>query len=108
MARPRADDYEAKRQLIRERAAELFADHGFARTSIADVARACQCTKSLIYHYFDSKQAILHDLLAAHMDGLSRAVPICCCTPTFQLWLRVVLMSYGTVMYSAYRFWENG
>ena len=74
MARPRADDYEAKRQLIRERAAELFAEHGFARTSITDIARACQCTKSLIYHYFDSKQAILYDLLAAHMDGLSRTV----------------------------------
>ncbi len=74
MARPRAVDYEEKRQLIRDRAAELFAARGFAETSIADIARACRCTKSLIYHYFDSKQSILYDLLSAHMDGLLRAV----------------------------------
>ena len=74
MGRPRAEDYEAKRELIRERAAELFAERGFAQTSISDVARACECTKSLIYHYFDSKQSILHDLLSAHMDRLTHAV----------------------------------
>ena len=70
MARPQADDYAEKQQLIRDRAAELFAARGFAGASIADVAAACGCAKSLIYHYFDSKEEILSDLLEAHVRAL--------------------------------------
>jgi AcrR family transcriptional regulator len=72
MARPRAADYDAKRQLIRDRAAELFAARGFAATSIADIARACDVTKSLVYHYFRAKDDILYDLLAEHVGRLER------------------------------------
>lgn len=70
MARPQAEDYGEKQQLIRDRAAELFAARGFAGASIADVATACGCAKSLIYHYFDSKEEILSDLLEAHVRAL--------------------------------------
>jgi AcrR family transcriptional regulator len=70
MARPQADDYGEKQQLIRDRAAELFAARGFAGASIADVAAACGCAKSLIYHYFNSKEEILFDLLEAHVQAL--------------------------------------
>jgi AcrR family transcriptional regulator len=70
MARPQAGDYGEKQQLIRDRAAELFAARGFAGASIADVAAACGCAKSLIYHYFDSKEEILSDLLEAHVRAL--------------------------------------
>jgi TetR/AcrR family transcriptional regulator len=70
MARTRAEDYEDKRALIFERAAELFADQGFARTSIARLAAHCQASKSWIYHYFPSKEAILYEILREHMDLL--------------------------------------
>jgi|GEM_PF-48682 Transcriptional regulator len=70
MARPQAEDYAAKQQVIRDRAAELFAARGFAATSISDIAAACNCAKSLIYHYFGSKEDILFDLLKAHVEAL--------------------------------------
>jgi AcrR family transcriptional regulator len=73
MARPQAEDYGEKQQLIRDRAAELFAARGFAGSSIADVAAACGCAKSLIYHYFDSKEEILSDLLEEHVRALIAA-----------------------------------
>jgi AcrR family transcriptional regulator len=73
MARPQAEDYAQKQQLIRDRAAELFAARGFAGASIADIAAACGCAKSLIYHYFGSKQDILYDLLQAHVATLIAA-----------------------------------
>ena len=41
MARPRAQDYAAKRDLILSRAADLFARHGYSATSIAMIAQAC-------------------------------------------------------------------
>ncbi len=73
MARPQAADYAAKQQRIRDGAAELFARDGFAATSITDIASACGVAKSLVYHYFESKEEILYDLLSAHMDALLAA-----------------------------------
>lgn len=70
MARTRAEDYEAKRALIFERAAELFARQGFDRTSIAEIATECRASKSWIYHYFSSKETILHEILRDHMHLL--------------------------------------
>jgi AcrR family transcriptional regulator len=73
LARTRAEDYDDKRALIFERAAELFAESGFARTSIADLARRCRASKSWIYHYFPSKEAILYGILREHMETLRGA-----------------------------------
>jgi AcrR family transcriptional regulator len=73
MARTRADDYAEKRERIRNRAAELFAARGFEATSAADIAAGGGFSKALIYHYFDSKEEILQDLLEAHMDRLLAA-----------------------------------
>jgi AcrR family transcriptional regulator len=73
MARRQAADFAAKQQRIRDSAAELFARDGFAATSIVDIASACGVAKSLVYHYFDSKEEILDDLLNAHMDALLAA-----------------------------------
>jgi TetR/AcrR family transcriptional regulator len=72
VARPRADDYEDKRALIFDRAAELFAEQGFSRTSIAELAAHCGASKSWIYHYFPSKEAILYAILRDHMTLLLR------------------------------------
>ena len=72
MARTRADDWGDKRALIYDRAAELFAAQGFSRTSIAELAAHCQASKSWIYHYFPSKEAILYAILHDHMSLLLR------------------------------------
>jgi AcrR family transcriptional regulator len=73
MARPRADSYDDKLQLILDAAAELFATHGFAGASIADIAAACGISKALIYHYFTAKDEILYRLLDEHMQVLNSA-----------------------------------
>jgi AcrR family transcriptional regulator len=70
MARRQAADYEEKRGAIIDAAARLFADKGFDGASLADLAEACQTSKSLIYHYYASKEEILHDLMSRHMNEL--------------------------------------
>ena len=72
MARTRSESYPENRQLILDRAAELFAARGFPRSSIAELARACAFSKAWLYHYFDSKEAILYAMLDAHMRELKR------------------------------------
>lgn len=70
MARKRSADYENIQDLILNEAARVFARRGYAATSIGDIAEACNCSKSRLYHYFDSKEAILSDMLTSHVDGL--------------------------------------
>lgn len=70
MARTRSDDYDVKRRLILDRAAALFAERGFHTASLSELARACNGSKSWIYHYYPSKEAILYDILSDHMTTL--------------------------------------
>ncbi len=74
MGRPRAQDYEAKRRRILEVAAPLFARHGYDRTSLAMIGAAAGVAKSLVYHYYRDKDAVLFDLLRRHLEELVAAV----------------------------------
>lgn len=70
MARTQAPDYEQRREAIVEVAARLFARSGFAGTSVSDLAAACDMSKSLLYHYYGSKEDILYAVMASHIDQL--------------------------------------
>ena len=70
MARPQSPDYDKRRQAIIEAAAHLYARRGFQGASIADLAKGCGTSKALIYHYFTSKEDILYEVMAAHLDDL--------------------------------------
>lgn len=74
MARPRSQDYEAKRTTILHRAAELFALHGYGGASINMIATACHVSKALLYHYYPDKEAVLFDILNQHLTQLVEAV----------------------------------
>lgn len=74
MARTQAADYEQRRTAIVERAAALFASAGFRGTSVAELAAACETSKSLIYHYYPSKEDILYAVMASHIDQLEQDV----------------------------------
>lgn len=70
MPRGLARDHDDKRAAIREGAAAYFAAHGFDRASMAGAAKACGVSKALLYHYHASKEALLFDILDAHLSGL--------------------------------------
>ncbi|MET3473204.1 AcrR family transcriptional regulator [Novosphingobium sp. 1529] len=70
MARTQAADYQERRETIINKAAELFASKGFLGTSVMDIARACDASKSLLYHYFPSKEDVLQGVMSSHIDRL--------------------------------------
>lgn len=74
MPRPRSEDYDDKRQSILDQAASLFARQGFARTSISQISKEQNASKAWIYHYYDSKEAILEDILVKHIRMLRDVV----------------------------------
>ena len=66
-----ADPKELKRRRLVASASELFAHHGYRKTSIDDIARGARVAKGTVYLYFESKaDLLLHALVAektAHM-----------------------------------------
>ncbi|MFI7600468.1 TetR/AcrR family transcriptional regulator [Actinoplanes sp. NPDC049681] len=50
-------------QEIYEHAARLFAERGFAGTSLQDIAVSMGLTRTAIYHYVDSKEALLEQIV---------------------------------------------
>lgn len=70
MARPQASDYDQRREAIVGKAAQLFASKGFNGASMAELAAACATSKSLFYHYYPSKEDVLHAVMASHIDQL--------------------------------------
>jgi AcrR family transcriptional regulator len=67
MARTRSENYDGIYLGILTQAAALFSAQGYMRSSIADLADACQLSRGALYHYFDSKEAILFAILDAHI-----------------------------------------
>lgn len=59
----RGEYTEATRRALLEAAAHLFAERGFAHTSLDDVAAAARVTKGAIYHHFPSKTGMLEALV---------------------------------------------
>ena len=59
MPRVRSDDYDTKSRAILDSAASLFAKVGYPNAKMQDIAQACGATKSMLYHYFPTKDDLL-------------------------------------------------
>jgi AcrR family transcriptional regulator len=73
MARTQSADYDKRRVAIMAAAASLYATKGFLGASVAELAEACDTSKSLIYHYYPSKEDILYDVMDSHVQSLVEA-----------------------------------
>jgi AcrR family transcriptional regulator len=74
MPRVRSDDYEAKSQAIMDCAAALFAKEGYPSAKMQDVAAACGATKSMLYHYFPTKDDLLSAMLTEHLERVLQGI----------------------------------
>lgn len=55
--RPEAGASDLRSRILRE-ATRLFAQHGYAATSVRELVEAAGCTKPALYYYFASKDAL--------------------------------------------------
>jgi TetR/AcrR family transcriptional regulator len=74
LARTKAVDYDLKRAAILATAARLFAEEGYYQSSMASLAAECGISKALLYHYYDSKDALLYDVIGEHLRELCTVV----------------------------------
>jgi AcrR family transcriptional regulator len=82
MTRVRADDYDTKSQTILDSAAALFAKVGYPNAKMQDIAAACGATKSMLYHYFPTKDDLLSAMLEDHLERLITSIDDSVSEPT--------------------------
>jgi AcrR family transcriptional regulator len=51
---------ERTRQLLADTAWQLFADHGFDRVAVADVARSAEVSEATVFNYFRTKEDLFY------------------------------------------------
>jgi AcrR family transcriptional regulator len=74
MARGKSASYDDQRDMIQERAAQLFARHGYPSTSMNQVAKACNLSKATLYHYYRDKYSLLVSIADGHVSRLAEMV----------------------------------
>lgn len=70
MARPISASHHLRRDEILNVAAACFARQSYPATSMNDIATACGTSKARLYHYYESKEALLFDLLDGYTQKL--------------------------------------
>lgn len=60
-----------KRQLIMDTALALFAEDGYAHTSIAQIAGAAGISKGLMYTYFENKEDLLRQIILSGYEKIA-------------------------------------
>ncbi|MBS0406862.1 MAG: TetR family transcriptional regulator [Proteobacteria bacterium] len=70
MARPISASHDQRRDEILDVAAACFARQSYPATRMNDIAAACSASKARLYHYYESKEAILFDLLDRYTQKL--------------------------------------
>lgn len=62
---------DVRKDMIRIEALKQFAAKGFAGTRIKDIAQAAGMAQGLMYHYYQSKDAIFSDIIEDALDKLN-------------------------------------
>ena len=68
MARPTAPDHDDKATAVLAAAGQVFAQRGYEGATMLDVAQAAGFSKAGVYHYFASKEHLLHGLLRGSLQ----------------------------------------
>jgi AcrR family transcriptional regulator len=61
------------RQFILNASLDLFAQHGYDATSVAQICQRAKVSKGAFYHHFSSKQALFLDLMRSWLEGVEDA-----------------------------------
>jgi AcrR family transcriptional regulator len=72
MARIAGSTAQVTRQRILDAATTLFAEHGYAGTSMRDLAQHLGMTSSALYYHFPAKEELLSALVGPVLDDLDR------------------------------------
>ena len=60
-----------RREVILEAAERLFAERGFAATSVRDIVAEAETSAPSLYHFFGSKENLLVELINEYLSAMT-------------------------------------
>lgn len=72
----RKQQKEERRRAILMTALTLFVEHGYYDTKITDIAKAVPMSTGLLFHYFESKEELLLELVKMGTEGTKTATKV--------------------------------
>jgi TetR/AcrR family transcriptional regulator, cholesterol catabolism regulator len=63
----------ARKELIVRAAAKVFAEKGFSSATVRDIADEAEILSGSLYYYFDSKEAMVEEVLVSYLDEMVRS-----------------------------------
>jgi AcrR family transcriptional regulator len=86
------------RDQIRAVALELFAEQGYEKTSLREIAARLGVTKAAVYYHYRTKEEILSSLLDEHLAGMDAIVEWAEALPAGRGRRRAVLERYSELL----------
>jgi len=74
--RPTAAELERRKARVMEVATELFVSHGYAATSLVDIARGAGVATRTLYQHFGDKEALFREVIFARDAAFAIAKPV--------------------------------
>jgi AcrR family transcriptional regulator len=62
----------ARKELIMRAAAKVFSEKGFSAATVRDIADEADMLSGSLYYYFDSKEAMVEEVLVEYLDTIIR------------------------------------
>jgi AcrR family transcriptional regulator len=103
---PRTDT----RSRVQKVALELFAEQGYEKTSLREIAERLSVTKAALYYHFKSKEDIVHSLTDDHQARLDELIDWARTQPPGARTRREILDRYAAIVFSGaevFRFMEQ-
>src|SRR5690606_41317726 len=92
-------DEDVKKRIMDE-ARSLFFRYGFSKVTMDEAAEGLGMSKKTLYRYFPSKEVLLEEITAAHIDECdARMRTICARAGSMPLERRKLTMSYLAAIY---------
>jgi AcrR family transcriptional regulator len=100
-----AEMRDRSRSRLMKEALRLFGERGFASTPVEAVARAAGLSPGLVYHYFDSKSALLRAIFEQSLADVRQTFAAADAEPDPERRLSALLRSATTVVRKHRAFW---
>lgn len=99
---------EESRTRIMDCALELFARHGYEKTSVQSIAREAGIAQGLLYHYFAGKDDLLRAIFARSVQDVQQAFSLASGTADPREQLEQLLYHSFTILKQNRNFWKLG
>lgn len=96
--RPTTAELERRKIVVMEVATELFVAHGYAGTSLVDIAKQAGVATRTLYQHFGDKEAIFREVIFARRSA--HLIPSLSCDPALSTFDQLMAAAHSSINYA--------